>query len=149
MNRWLPGAVGLVALVAATAATGQSHRENHQARPAQEHWSTGATPQASVVWGRNWHIPARPRGGEYGPHMVSFLFEGQRYVFQAKPGSLYYNAALGYFSPAYGWWDPSRQCWVDSDENPPGARGDVTRLPVDEESRPAAPIKNPTRYPRC
>lgn len=70
--------------------------------------------------GTNWENPPGARGGPGTSPDRTYVRNGQRYVFAARPGGYFYSPAYGYYHPEHGWWNEAGRCWRDPDWNPPG-----------------------------
>lgn len=70
--------------------------------------------------GTHWENPPGPRGGPGTSPDRTYVRDGQRYVFAARPAGYYYSPAYGYYHPEHGWWNEAGRCWRDPDWNPPG-----------------------------
>lgn len=99
--------------------------------------------------GTNWENPPGPRGGPGTSPDRIYRWNGQRYVFAARPGGYYYSAAYGYYHPVYGWWNQAGRCWRDPDWNPPGPAGGAGTNWENPPGWRGGPGAGPDRYGRC
>jgi hypothetical protein len=97
--------------------------------------------------GTNWENPPGPRGGPGASPNRVFRYNGYRYTFVPRHSGYFYN--YGYFHPTRGWWNQTRRCWNDRDDNPPGRAGGPGTNWENPPGARGGPGASPDRYRSC
>lgn len=99
--------------------------------------------------GTNWENPPGPRAGPGASPDRILRYGPERYVFNPRRGSYFYNARFGYWHPDYGWWNQAARCWFDRDGNPPGPVGGLGTNWENPPGLRGGRGRSPDRFGRC